>query len=250
MAFDIPMSGHSKWAQIKHQKGAADSKRGQLFGKLARNISVAAREGKDLETNFKLRLAIDKAKAINMPHDTIERALLRGAGELAGQQQLTEVIYEAYGPAGSAFIIIANTDNKNRTTSQIRHILSKHNGAITETGSVGWNFEIRGVIKVKSLKLKVKRLENFELQMIDLGVVDIKPTDQNVLVYTFLTDLQKIKEAIVKADIEIESADIEYVPKNKLELDDEDNEKVLQLISALEEEEEVVEVFSNVSNQV
>ncbi len=241
------MSGHSKWAQIKHQKGAADSKRGRLFGKLARNISVAAREGKDLETNFKLRLATDKAKAINMPHDTIERAILRGAGELAGQQQLTEVIYEAYGPAGSAFMIIANTDNKNRTASQIRHILSKQNGNIAETGSVGWNFEIRGVIKIENLKLKVKSLENFELQMIDLGAVDIKSTDQDIIVYTFLTDLQKIKDAITKIGLEIESADIEYAPKNKLELAREDNGKVLQLISALEEEEEVANVFSNVS---
>lgn len=262
------MSGHSKWSKIKRQKGSQDQKRGAVFSKLVKALSIAAREGKDPEMNFKLKLAMDQARSANMPSNTIERAILRGAGELEGQnqsassadplmRQIDEVIYEAYGPGGVALLIQTATDNRNRTTSDLRHILSKHQGALAETGAVVWNFEQKGVIALKiknetcligsppkrrTSPPKRRNKEEIELKAIDAGAEDIKEQEEALIIYTKPKDLQKVKNAIA---CDVEYAGLEFVPKNKVELPDKDKARVQKLIEELEDNEDAGEVWSN-----
>ncbi|MBU4369471.1 YebC/PmpR family DNA-binding transcriptional regulator, partial [Patescibacteria group bacterium] len=168
------MSGHSKWSKLKHSKGALDAKRGTMFTKLGNVITIAAREGGgDLDSNFKLRLAIENAKKANLPKDNIERAIKRGTGELAGGQ-IEEVIYEAFGPDKTSFIVEALTDNKNRTVASLRRIFNKHGGSLAGQNSVCWMFEKRGILRITDCRLKIDDLEKFQLEAIDLGVEDIK----------------------------------------------------------------------------
>jgi len=234
------MSGHSKWATIKRKKEVIDAKRGAIFTKLGNIISIAAREkGGDLETNFSLRMAVDKAKAANMPKENIDRAIKRGTGE-AGGAQIEELVYEAIGPANSQFVIKVLTDNKNRSASTVRHIFSKHGGAL---GAVMWNFEQKGVIMISDLRLPISDLE---LDLIDAGADDIKSEEEGVTICTKPEDLQRVKKFLEEKSIPTESAEIEFVAKDKIVLSDEDNEKVDKVIDELEGNEDVSDYYTNI----
>lgn len=239
------MSGHSKWAQIKRQKGVADAKRGTLFTKLGNAISVAARDGEgNPESNFKLRLAIEKARQSNMPKENIERAIKRGTGELPGTK-IKEIVYEAFGPEGIALLIEAVTDNKNRTTAAVRNILSKHKGNLGETGSVNWMFNRKGVIYLKALASKEEQ-ESLELELIDQGAEDFKEDEEALVIYTQPENLEKVKRALEQKNILLEHAALEFVPKNTVKSSDLKNpKKINNLIEELEDSEEINNFYSN-----
>lgn len=240
------MSGHSKWAQIKRQKGTADQKRGNLFTKLANTITVAAREkGGNPETNFQLRLAIDQAKSANMPRDNIERAIKRGAGELAGSQ-IEEITYEAFGPEGVALIIEALTDNKNRAASSLRHILTKHSGTLAGPNSVLWKFDQKGVLRIENFKTKIKNLDEFELKLIDLGTEEIMHEETDLIIYTSPNNLQKIKEFLGKLNLVADYAEIEYVAKKKNKIDnDSKKEKLENLFEELNNDQDINNYYTD-----
>ncbi|MFA5133476.1 MAG: YebC/PmpR family DNA-binding transcriptional regulator [Patescibacteria group bacterium] len=236
------MSKHSKWAKVKNQKAVTDKKRGQAFTKIARNITVAAREGGgDPSFNFKLRLAIDQAKAANMPKDNVERAIAKGVGGGEGGA-LKELVYEAFGPAGSAFIILAYSDNVNRTAADVKHILSKNSGSLAGQGAVIWQFQKLGVLRMA----KDEKLKDKELELIDAGAEDIKYEDEGVTVFSKPENFQKVKEIIDGLSISIETAGIEYVAKSEVELSEEDESKADQLMEALDDYDDVSEVFTNI----
>lgn len=243
------MSGHSKWATIHRQKSATDAKRGAVFTKLARNITMAAREkGGDPEMNTALRAAIDKAKEFNMPKDNIERAIKRGTGELEGVK-IEEIIYEGFGPEGVALIIKCFTDNKNRTASNIRHVLTKYGGRLGEPNSVIWMFEEKGVIRFNKKQLDENKIQNdeFELKIIDAGVEDIKEEGEEVIVFTSTKSLGEVKSFMEKMGLKVEQADLEWTAKNEIDLKGKENEeKVSNLFEALEDDEDVQEFYSNV----
>lgn len=237
------MSGHSKWATIKRSKGAADAKRGQLFTKLAKNISVAFKTGggADPVFNFQLRMAVDKAKESGMPKDNIDRAIKHGAG--VGKEAIQQVTYEGHGPAGSALIVDAVTDNKNRTTQSIRNIFNKHSGRMGEQGSVAWMFESKGEILVE----QQAGIEDLSLELIDQGVEDVKETEEGMEIYTLPLDLEKTKRFIESKGIKILSSELIMRPQQSLELSDSDAAKVQTLIDALNDDEDVTAVHSNVN---
>lgn len=244
------MSGHSKWTQIKHKKGTADQKRGNLFTKLGNAITVAARQaGGDVEVNFSLRLAVDKAKAFNMPKENIERAIKRGTGELAGEK-LEEVTYEGFGPGKVALVIECLTPNKNRTVSEIKHILEKQGGTLAGPGAVRWMFEKRGVITINKKQLTINK-DEVELKLIDAGADDIEEGEEEIVLYAKSENLQKVKENLEKEaegwDIEINSAGLELVAKEKIEVTDEINEKLEKLFEELDEHQEVSSYYTNLS---
>lgn len=237
------MSGHSKWANIKHRKELADKKKGKVFSTMAKMIAIAARSGGDPGINPSLRLAIEKAKAANMPNDNIERAIKKGTGEdKAGQ--LEEVLYEAFGPNGIPLIIEVITDNKNRTLSEIRHILSQYNGRMGETGAVKWMFSQKGVIELSS---EGKNKEELELLAIDAGADDVKWRDDILEVYTKPEDLEDTKNNLEKSEIKIEDVSLGWVPKNEVKIEDESTKNQLEkFFEALDENEDVKEIYSNV----
>lgn len=235
------MSGHSKWAQIKRQKGVADVKKGSLFTKLGRVITVVAKEGGgNPETNFKLRLAMDKAKAANMPNENIERAIKRGTGE-GNEDKLETITYEAYGPAGTALVIEALTDNRNRTISIIRGIINKYQGNLAGTNSVLWMFEPKGVIGINLGQNK----EEVELKAIDAGADDVVEEGENLFVYTKPADLKIVKDQLEKNGIKAEYAEIELLPKTKVVPDEKTKEKIKALFNELDDNEEVNNYYSN-----
>lgn len=239
------MSGHSKWATIKRAKAATDAKRGAVFTKVGNMITVAAREkGGDPETNFSLRMAMDKARAANMPKDNIEKAIKRGTGELEGGQ-IETLYYEGFGPAQSQFVVKSLTDNKNRSAANIRHLFTKYGGSL---GAVMWNFTEQGVVRVMNDKLKAKDLaiEEIELELIDVGAQDIQKEEEGITIFTKLEDLQAVKKFLESKDIETETADIEYVAKEDLKLAGEDKEKVEKFIEELEDNEDVADFYTNV----
>lgn len=240
------MSGHSKWATTKRKKFAVDAKRSSVFTKLANNVTVAARHGgSDPEMNFHLRLAIDRAKAANMPKENIDRAIKRGAGELDGQR-LEEIIYEGYGPGQTAILVECLTDNRNRTHGEIKKIFENHGGVLAGQGSVMWQFEKKGVIiSNKKAVTSDKEIEEMELKIIDAGAEDFKLTDEEIIIYTKAEELQKVKENLEQARFKIESAGLEYVAKEKVNLSDEDADKLTGLFEALEEQSEVNEFYLN-----
>lgn len=239
------MSGHSKWATIKRSKGAADAKRSALFTKLARAITVAAREkGGDPEINFSLRLAIEKAKAANMPKDNIEKAIKRGTGELEGGM-IEEIIYEGFGSGGIAIIIKCLTDNKNRTSQSMKHILSKYGGSLGGPNSVMWQFEQKGVIRIANENLANKNSEELELQIIDLGAQDIIKESDSWVIYTKIEDLQKVSKGIEALGIEVEYADLEYVPKEYTDVAETTKEKTQKMFEALDDDEDVDDYYTN-----
>lgn len=237
------MSGHSKWATIKRAKAVTDARRGQAFTKLAKNITVAVRTGGGTDTsfNFKLRVAVDKARAAAMPNNNIERAIKRGSGE--GKEAIEEVTYEGYGPTGSALIVDAVTDNKNRTTQSVRNIFNRHSGRMGEQGSVAWMFESKGELLVENQP----GTENLMLDLIDQGAEDVKDTEHGLEIYTLPTDLEKIKQYIESKHIKISSAELVMRPAQPVELNDHDLAQVQKLVDALHEDDDVINVHTNVN---
>ncbi|MDP2708848.1 MAG: YebC/PmpR family DNA-binding transcriptional regulator [bacterium] len=240
------MSGHSKWATTKRAKAVVDAKRGAIFTKIAKLITIAARAGGEPVSNFSLRMAIDKAKAVNMPKDNIERAIKRGTGE-GGEAQIEELTYEGMGPAKAQFIVKALSDNKNRTAAEIRHLFAEAGGSL---GAVMWNFESKAVIRVEHEELKNKNLshdENFELELIDAGAQDIIKEEEGMTIYAKPEDLRNLKNLLEGRNIATASAGIEYIAKDQLELSGEDKEKIQAFINQLEDNEDVSEYYTNVA---
>jgi YebC/PmpR family DNA-binding regulatory protein len=236
------MSGHSKWASIKHKKAVVDARRGQHFTKLARAISVAAREGGgDPTGNSALALAIQKARDASMPKDNIERAIAKGTGEGGDADQIETVLYEGYGPGGVALLIEALTDNRNRTGAEMRHLLGKHGGNLGEPGSVSYLFDKRGVIVVDANRYS----EDDLMPAIDAGAEDIALDEDVYEVITEPADLAAAREALVQAGVELESADLTQRPRARDPVDESDAGKLLKLIDALEENDDVNAVHAN-----
>jgi len=236
------MSGHSKWHSIKHQKGVADARRGQLFTKLTREIIVAVREGgSNPDTNFRLRLAVQRARDSNMPMDNIERSIKKGSGELEGMT-LTEVILEGYGPSGTAILVEALTDNRNRTIQDVRGAFTKHGSSLGENGCVSWIFDARGLITVKIDRLDA---DDLALNAIDAGADDVKIESDYVEIYTMPEDLETVRSALEAKKIPIASAELLKVPKTMVQLDDKAAMQTLKLLDKLEELDEVQHVSSN-----
>ncbi len=236
------MSGHSKWATIKRKKGAADAKRGQVFTKLIKAITVAAKMGGgDINGNPRLRKAVDDAKAQSMPMDNITRAIKKGTGELEGVSY-EEIIYEAYGPAGVAMMIEALTDNKNRTVAELRNVLSKGGGNMGESGSVGWMFQKKGVFTFDKAKVTEEKLMDVALEA---GADDIKEGENDFEVVCDPAAFEAVKAALDKAQISYASGDISMVPQNYIKLNQQDAEKMLKLMDALEDHDDVQKVFAN-----
>jgi len=234
------MSGHSKWSTIKHKKAAKDARRGQLFTKLIREIIIAAKEGGDLETNFKLRLAIDKAKEANMPKENIARAIKKGTGELKGME-LEEITYEGYGPYGVAVLVQVVTDNRRRAVAGVRRILTRQGGSLGESGCVSWLFEPKGYITIAA----DTDPDEMALMAIDAGAEDVTVGSDLVEVYTGLDDFQSVKETLEKNGVTLESAQISMIPKSLTQLGEEETMRVMKLIDALEDLEDVKQVYSN-----
>ena len=236
------MSGHSKWHSIKHKKGALDAKRGKLFTKFIKEITVAARSGGgDVDGNARLRKAVADAKAGNMPNDTIERAIRRGTGEEEGVHY-EEITYEGYGPRGVALLIEAVTDNRNRTVAEIRHLLSKNGGNLGETGSVGWIFAKKGYIVVD--KAAKSEDELFELA-IDAGADDLRDDEQNFEIITAPENFDTVLSAVKATSIEPQVAEVTMVPQNYIKLEGQDARQMLKLIEALEDHDDVQKVSAN-----
>ncbi len=235
------MSGHSKWATIKHKKAATDAKRGSLFTKLIKEITVAARNGGNPDANPRLRVAIDRAKDASMPQDNIERAIKKGTGELEGVSY-EDMALEGYGPSGVAIYIEALTDNRNRTTSEIRTIFTKKGGNMAGAGSVSWMFEKKGYIVVSNKTIDEDRLMGIVL---DAGAEDMVTEEENYAVKTSQQDFFKVKKAIEDNKIKVESAEITLIPKSTVKLAGEEAKKVLDLVDALEEHEDVQNVYAN-----
>ncbi len=238
------MSGHSKWSSIKHQKGVADAKRGQLFTKLTREIIVAVRQGgSSPETNTRLRLAVQKARDNNMPLDNIERAIKRGSGELEGAI-LTEMVLEGYGPGGVAIMVQALSDNRNRTVQEVRNILSRGGGSMGENGCVAWLFDSKGLIAIEANDLDIEELT---MQAIDAGAEDVTVENNYVEIYTKPEELETVRAALEQGNIPITSAELCMAPKTTLDLDEKAILQTLKLLHKLEELDDVQCVFSNVN---
>ncbi|MDD3853814.1 MAG: YebC/PmpR family DNA-binding transcriptional regulator [Syntrophomonadaceae bacterium] len=240
------MSGHSKWANIKHQKARSDEKRGKEFTKISKEITIAVRTGSssDPDSNSKLKLAIQKAKAINMPNDNIARAIKKGSGD-SDSDALEEIIYEGYAPAGVAVMLEIATDNRNRTASEVRHLFSKHNGNLGESGCVAWMFKRVGLITVNKEDLNVDE-EEFMLQALEMGADDVRDEDDVYEVITAPDSFMEIKEAMEAANFKIGEADVVLLPENTVEINDLDTAvKVIKLIELLEDHDDVQNVYSN-----
>jgi YebC/PmpR family DNA-binding regulatory protein len=236
------MSGHSKWSQIKRQKGVADAKRGQVFTKLAREIIIAVREGgSNPEGNFRLRLAVQKARDSNMPLDNIDRAIKRGSGQAEGAS-LVEMVLEGYGPNGVAILVSALSDNRNRTLQEVRNIFTRNGGNLGESGCVAWLFDNRGVITVDAGEQDAEALA---LQAIDAGAEDVKVENNYIEIYTRPEELEKVREALKQKDIAIASAELSRVPKTVVQLEEKSALQTLRLLDKLEELDEVQSVSSN-----
>lgn len=236
------MSGHSKWASIKHKKGALDAKRGKIFNRHARLIEVAARQGgADIETNVRLRSEVQAAKAVNMPNDKIDKAIAKGAGLIEGVNY-EEAVYEAYGPEGVALMIDALTDNKNRTVGELRHILTKYNGHLGEGGSVAWNFTQKGVITIPAEGYD----EDSILEVVlEAGAEDLKTEGDSFEVTTDPRDFAAVRDALNEADIKMSHSEVTRIPGSTVALDEDAARKVLKLMDALDDHDDVQNVSAN-----
>lgn len=233
------MAGHSKWAKIHRGKAIEDAKRGAVFTKLGNTIAVAARGGADPDMNFSLRIAIDKAKAANMPAANIQRAIDRGSGKLGGDQ-IQEVMYEGYGPGGSAILVECATDNINRTYPDVRLAFSKHGGNIAEKGSVAFQFDRKGVITVKGSG------EDLLLEVLDAGADDASEEDGEIIVYTEPKKLAEVRDALKNKGVEITEAELSYIPQNTVEITDAATAgKIARLMDALDALDDVSETHVN-----
>lgn len=237
------MSGHSKWSSIKHQKGVADAKRGQLFTKLTKEIIVSVRQGgASPEANFRLRLAIQKARDSNMPLDNIERAIKKGSGTLEGTI-LVELTLEGYGPSGMAIMVQALSDNRNRTLQEVRTTFSRHGGNLGDSGCVAWLFEPRGVIRIETDGMDPEELS---LQAIDAGADDVNPETDAVEIYTRPDKLEQVRTALEGRKLNIESAELSMIPKTLVDLDEKASIQALKLLDKLEDLDDIQHVYSNV----
>ncbi len=238
------MSGHSKWHKIKHDKGSADAKKSSLFTKLGQAISIVARQGGgDIETNFNLRLAVEKAKQANIPKENIERAIKKGTGETQGDE-IEEIIYEAFGPGNSAILIQALTDNKNRTVSSLRRIFNKFGGNLGGQNSVKWMFEQKGVVRIE--KKEDLDLEELSLQAIDYGADDIKIEEEGLTIYTKIEDLEKIKNSLENKEIDLVSVGLEWIAKDLIEINQPLQNRIGEIFSELDEDPDVEDYYSNI----
>lgn len=238
------MSGHSKWHNIQGRKGKQDALRSGQFTKVSKLITIAAKSGGDPSSNFSLRIAVDKARAVGMPKDNIERAIKRGTGELEGAQ-IEEVLYECYGPGGVAVLVKCLTDNKNRAVSDIKHIFSDHGGSMAGAGSVLWMFAQMGVVTVLSSQFSVHREEN-ELALIEAGAEEIKDGEENeVEIYTKMENFQKVLGVLKEIGVETKESGLQWIAKDKVEVNEETTEKLEALFSELEENDDVDDYFTN-----
>lgn len=236
------MSGHNKWSTIKHKKGAADAKRGKVFSKYIKEITVAAKMGGgDLSMNARLRTAVNAAKAVNMPKDNIDRAIKRGTGELDGVTY-EEMVYEGYGPAGVAIMVEILTDNKNRAVAEVRHTFAKHNGNLGETGCVSWLFDKKGYMTVEKGNISEDALMELALEA---GADDVIDEGDVFGVYTAPTELDNVKEALEKKGIKFASASVSMIPQNTIKLEGKHAEQMLKLMDKLEDSDDVQNVYSN-----
>ena len=236
------MAGHSKWAGIKHKKAIVDARRGKLFTKLARAITTAARDGGgELEGNPALQLAVQKAKDASMPKDNIERAIAKGTGEGADAEALEAVLYEGYGPGGVALLVAATTDNRNRTGADVRHVLAKHGGSLGEPGSVAYLFDKRGLIVVDAARYA----EDDLLPAIEAGALDVAVDDDVFEILTEPADLTAVRAALEEAGVELESAELSQHPKTRVPIDEDVATKLMRLIDALEDNDDVDAVHAN-----
>ncbi|GAB4173303.1 MAG: YebC/PmpR family DNA-binding transcriptional regulator [Calditrichia bacterium] len=236
------MAGHSKWANIKFRKQAQDAKRGKIFTKLIKEITVSARTGGgDPESNPRLRTAIQKAKQNNMPMKNIENAIKKGTGEIPGVVY-EEITYEGYGPGGVAVMVECMTDNKNRTVGEIRHLFSKYGGNLGESGSVSYLFEKKGIIRI--LKEKYDE-EELMMLAIDAGAEDVETEDEFYIVYTTFENLNNVKKVLEENNIDIESAEVEQIPSTTIQLDEDGAKKMMKLMNFLEDHDDVQNVWAN-----
>ena len=236
------MAGHSKWANIKHRKAAVDAKRGKIFTKLIRELTVAAKEGGgDPEANPRLRTAVATAKGANMPNDTIERAIKRGTGDIEGVVY-NEIFYEGYGPGGSAVYVKTLTDNKNRTVSDIRRIFTKHGGGLGENGCVAWMFDLKGRIAFEGDSVDEDTL--FDL-VIDAGADDVRTEDSEIVVITPTDSYEAVKKAVSDAGIQHESAEVTMIPQTSVKIEGREAEHMIRLMEALEDSDDVQNVYAN-----
>ncbi len=236
------MSGHSKWATIRRKKAVVDAKRGKMFTKLIKEITIAAREaGGDPDANPRLRLAVDNAKAANMPADNIDRAIKKATGELEGVTY-HELIYEGYAPGGIAILVEVATDNKNRTVAEVRHLFSKNSGSLGESGSVAWMFERKGVI---SLPEQGKSEDDLLNIVLDEGAEDLSKEDDFFEIRTPVESFEAVRKSLLKNNLLIENASLQWIAKNTITISGEDAEKVMKLIESLEDLDDVQNVYSN-----
>lgn len=235
------MSGHSKWSTIKRKKAVIDAKRGKIFTKLIKEITVAAKIGGDIDANPRLRLAVDNAKAANMPMDNIERAIKKATGELEGVTFL-ELMYEGYGPSGVAFIVECLTDNKNRTVAEVRHLFTKYGNGLGESGSVAWMFDRKGVI---TFPIQGKSEDDILEIILEAGADDLQTEEEYFEVTTSVDSFEDVRKALVDSGIEIENASLQWIAKNTIEVNGEAAEKVERLYDMLEDSDDVQNVYSN-----
>lgn len=235
------MAGHSKWAQIKHKKASTDKKRSNLFGKLANAITVAAKAGSDPTMNPALQMAIDKAKSENMPKDNIVRAIARGSGS-GSDLQVEEIIYELYGPSGVAILVVALTDNKNRTTAEVKAVANKLGGKIASVGAVNFLFDQKGLVR---LGIDGRGSEEVELTIIDSGAEDYEKTDDGYLVYTQPKQVKQISDKLLGQGFKVWGIELVMEPKETIKLPEQEAQKVIKLLEALDDLDDVVEVNSN-----
>jgi YebC/PmpR family DNA-binding regulatory protein len=235
------MSGHSKWHSIKHKKAAIDAKRGKVFTKLIRELTIAARAGGDPDANPRLRKAISDAKSGSMPNDTIQRAIDRGTGKLAGENY-EEITYEGYGPGGVAIFIEAVTSNKNRTVSELRHILSRNNGNLGESGCVGWMFEKRGYITFEKATVSEEQIYDLALEA---GADDVREDEGTFEILTSPENYESVLAAVKEAGLEPTEASITKLPQTQVKLQGKDAETMLKLYEALDDQDDVQQVFAN-----
>ena len=239
------MSGHSHWAGIKHRKGINDAKRGQIFTKHGKLISIAAKTGggSDPDSNFQLRLAIERARAENMPKENIEKAIKRGTGEIKGQAEIQEITYEGYGQGQVAMLIKTATDNKNRTLGEVRTILMKHGGKLVPEGSVSFLFNLVGSLEVNIED--EKKIPEMEMKIIEAGADDIERLEKSLLVITKINELQKVKDLLEKNVLKIISGGLIYLSHQKIQLEEKDQALYEKLLEELDDQEDVQEIYDN-----
>jgi len=238
------MSGHSKWANIKHRKASQDAKRGKIFTRLGKELSIAAKHGGgDLDSNFRLRTLVEKARAANMPLDNIDRAIKRGTGEIPGVSY-EEQLYEGYGPEGIAILVECLTDNKNRMVADMRRMFSSHGGNLAEAGAVSWMFEKKGVIRATADMVSEDKLLE---QLLDFEIDDIDVDEKLATITMNVRQLEVVKKALIDAQYQVESADVEWVAKNLVDLASEKEQKVIDFLEKIEDLDDVQNIYSNLA---